>query len=156
MLATLAAQATLVVDDRFHRTGFWPLVEARRITWVNAVPAIISVLASTPGPVAPPHRVRFVRSASAALGAATLARFDRLTGLGVLETYGMTEAASMITANPLEGRRKPESVGLPVNTELRVVGPAHQAVPRGGVGRVEVQGPGDHHLLCRGGPQRLH
>ena len=150
VLATLAAQATLVVDDRFHRTGFWPLVEARRITWVNAVPAIISVLASTPGPVAPPHRVRFVRSASAALGAATLARFERLTGLGVLETYGMTEAASMITANPLEGRRKPGSVGLPVNTELRVVGPAHQAVPRGGVGRVEIRGRGPSPPMPRG------
>ncbi len=142
VLATLAARATLVVDDRFHRTGFWSLVEARRITWINAVPAIISVLASTPGPVASPGRVRFVRSASAPLGTATLARFERLTGLGVLETYGMTEAASMITANPLEGRRKPGSVGLPVGTELRVVGPTGQARPTGVLGQVEIRGRG--------------
>ena len=31
----------------------------------------------------------------------------------VIETYGMTEAASMITANPLDGPRKPGSAGKP-------------------------------------------
>ena len=43
----------------------------------------------------------------------------------VVETYGMTEAASQITANPLDGPRKPGSVGRPVGTELRVVPGGH-------------------------------
>ncbi len=45
LLSTLVAGSTLVLDDRFHRTNFWNLMGERRITWINAVPAIISRLA---------------------------------------------------------------------------------------------------------------
>lgn len=152
LLATLVAGASLVLDDRFHRTGFWDLLDERGITWVNAVPAIVSRLAPLgPGESVPPA-VRFVRSASAPLPVATLARFEQATGVPVVETYGMTEAGSQITANPVDGPRKAGSVGLPVGVELRVVTaedgdvpePAGDAGPGGAgpVGRVEIRGPG--------------
>jgi acyl-CoA synthetase (AMP-forming)/AMP-acid ligase II len=152
LLATLAGRATLVVDDRFHRTGFWELVAGRGITWVNAVPAIISVLAGTEMPLPAPTTVRFVRSASAPLPAVTARRFEQLTGLAVVETYGMTEAASMITANPLDGPRRLGSVGLPVGTELRVMGPEGTEPSAGVVGRVEIRGPGVIRAYAAGGP----
>lgn len=120
LLATLVAGASLVLDDRFHRTGFWALMERHHVTWINAVPAIVSHLADPEPDEAVPARIRFIRSASAPLPAATLARFEANTGIPVLETYGMTEAASQITANPLVGTRKPGSVGLPVGVELRI------------------------------------
>ena len=66
LLATLAGGACLVVDRKFSRRGFWELIGTRQITWINAVPAIITILAMDP-PVASPERVRFVRSASAPL-----------------------------------------------------------------------------------------
>ena len=148
LLATLVAGATLVADDRFHRRGFWELMEERRVTWINAVPVIVSRLVPLSGSEAVPSRLRYLRSASAPLPAATLARFEQETGLPVLETYGMTEAGSQITANPLGGPRRPGSVGLPVGVELRVVrgapdeaGSSHRVTP-GLVGRVEIRGPG--------------
>jgi oxalate---CoA ligase len=158
LLSALVAGSSLVLDDRFHRTHFWQLMAEREITWINAVPAIISRLAD-PGPdeIVPP-RIRFIRSASAPLPAATAARFEANTGIPVVETYGMTEAASQITANPVSGMRKPGSVGLPVGVELRVVAgpsPADEASGRvdgHGVGHVEIRGPsvittygGGHH-----------
>ena len=105
LLATLAAGACLVVERKFSRRGFWELIETRQITWINAVPAIITILAMDP-PVATPGRVRFIRSASAPLAPSALRRFEETFGIPVVETYGMTEAASMITANPLDGPRK--------------------------------------------------
>ena len=66
LLATLAAGACLVLDRKFSRRGFWELIETRQITWINAVPAIIAILAMDP-PVATRGRVRFIRSASAPL-----------------------------------------------------------------------------------------
>jgi acyl-CoA synthetase (AMP-forming)/AMP-acid ligase II len=131
VLGSLVSGGALVLDDRFHRTGFVDLIAGRRVTWINAVPAILSILAGQPGETPLPASVRFVRSASAPLPVPVLRRFERRYGVPVLETYGMTEAASQITANPLAGPRKPGSVGLPVGVELRVV-----------EGRVQIRGPG--------------
>ncbi|MGH9017520.1 MAG: AMP-binding protein, partial [Acidimicrobiales bacterium] len=121
LLATLMSGACLVVDDRFHRTGFWSIMAETRVTWINAVPAIIARLADLGPDETVPAGIRFIRSASAPLAVATLERFEARTGIPVLETYGMTEAASQITANPLDGVRKPGSVGRPVGIELRIV-----------------------------------
>ncbi len=150
LLATLAGQATVVLDDKFHRTHFWENVARHGATWVNAVPAIISILATADALAAAPgdvrrqvmSNVRFVRSASAPLPIATLEQFEAGTGLRVVESYGMTEAASMITANPVDGVRKPGSVGPPVGCQLRVVDRSGRALPSGEVGLIEVRGPG--------------
>jgi acyl-CoA synthetase (AMP-forming)/AMP-acid ligase II len=167
LLATLAAGACLVLDGKFSRRGFWPLIEQRRITWINAVPAIITVLAMDPPATRVPGRVRFVRSASAPLPPGTLRRFEDAFGIPVVETYGMTEAASMITANPVDGPRKAGSVGLPAGTEVRVVEAAGRAgsedgpgragseyvpCPAGTVGRVQIRGRGVIREYAQGGP----
>ena len=146
LLATLAARACLVLDGKFSRRGFWPLIEQRRITWINAVPAIITVLAMDPPAIPVSGRVRFVRSASAPLPPCTLRRFEDAFGIPVVETYGMTEAASMITANPVDGPRKAGSVGRPAGTEVRVAGRA------GAVGRVQIRGRGVIAEYAQGGP----
>jgi oxalate---CoA ligase len=154
LLATLAAGACLVVDRKFSRRGFWPLIEEKRITWINAVPAIITVLAMDPfyNERSGVH-VRFIRSASAPLAPSVLERFERAFGIPVVETYGMTEAASMITANPLDGPRKPGSVGLPAGAEVRVVAASGAACSGpGAVGRVQIRGRGVITKYAAGGP----
>ena len=139
LLATLLAGGTLVLDRRFHRTGFWPLLVEREITWVNAVPAILTILATDHLPAAPPG-LRFIRSASAPLPAAVRARVAAQTGVAVVESYGMTEAASQITATPLSGGHPAGSVGRPVGVELEVVDPlGHRCAPDV-VGRVHIRG----------------
>ncbi len=145
LLSTLVAGSRLVLDDRFHRTGFWDLMGRRGITWINAVPAIISRLASLRPGEAVPAGIRFVRSASAPLPVATADEFEATTGVPVVETYGMTEAASQITAHPLSVPRRAGSVGLPVGLELRVVRHDKPAAdveecPSGEVGHVEIRG----------------
>jgi acyl-CoA synthetase (AMP-forming)/AMP-acid ligase II len=124
LLASLVAGATVVLDDRFHRTAFWADMARHRVTWINAVPAIIARLVPLAAGEVVPGGIRFVRSASAPLPEPTRCRFEDATGLPIVETYGMTEAGSQITANPLDGPRKPGSVGRPVGVELRVVADA--------------------------------
>ena len=153
LLGTLAAGACLVLERKFSRRGFWPLVESRRITWINAVPAIITVLAmDPPGSFRAAGRIRFVRSASAPLAPSVLERFEASFGIPVVETYGMTEAASMIAANPLDGPRKAGSVGRPAGAEVRVVPAAGAPADLAGtpdemgssdvIGRVLIRGRG--------------
>jgi acyl-CoA synthetase (AMP-forming)/AMP-acid ligase II len=154
LLATLAAGAGLVLDAKFSRRGFWAMIEAQRITWINAVPAIITILAMDPPAGARAGRVRFVRSASAPLAPATLRRFEEAFGIPVVETYGMTEAASMITANPLAGPRKAGSAGLPAGPEVRVTERrGSRSVPCQAfeVGQVQIRGQGVIRHYASGG-----
>ncbi len=139
LLATLVAGGTLVLDRRFHRTGFWQLLVERKITWVNAVPAILSILALGDVPAVPPG-LRFIRSASAPLPAAAREQVTVRSGVTVVESYGMTEAASQITATPLRGGHPPGSVGRPVGVELEVVGPDGRRCAPDVVGRVRIRG----------------
>ena len=143
LLATLVAQGTLVLDRRFSRRGFWATVDAHRATWINAVPAILAILSEDPGTTTNDRaRIRFVRSASAPLPVPVLERFERVHGIRVLESYGMTEAASQITVNPLDGERRPGSVGRAVGGELRIVGADRKGLPAGESGTVVIRGPG--------------
>jgi malonyl-CoA/methylmalonyl-CoA synthetase len=59
----------------------------------------------------------------------------------VLERYGMTET-SMLTSNPLDGVRKPGSVGPPLRgVAVRVVDDSDVPLVTGSVGHVQVRGP---------------
>ena len=139
VLATLVAGGSLVLDRRFHRTGFWQLLVKCRITWLNAVPAILSILALDDVP-AVPATLRFIRSASAPLPAAARDQVTASSGVPVVESYGMTEAASQITATPLRGGHPPGSVGRPAGVELEVVEPDGRRCPPNVVGRVRIRG----------------
>jgi acyl-CoA synthetase (AMP-forming)/AMP-acid ligase II len=141
VLAALRAGAYLALDRKFSRSGFWDMIGRNRITWINAVPAIISILALDP-PAVRPSGLRFVRSASAPLPLAALERFEAAIGVPVVETYGMTEAASMITANPVGGPRKPGSAGRAAGAEVSVRRPGGGSAAPGEIGRVRIRGAG--------------
>ena len=141
LLASLQAGAALVVDRRFRRHGFWEKLAGSDVTWVNAVPAILTILAEYPVPVRPP-RLRFVRSASAPLPVAVRRRIEARAGVPVVESYGMTEAASQITAAPLDGSAPAGSCGRPVGAEVQVRDPSGSPVPAGTTGQIWIRGRG--------------
>ncbi|MGH2515896.1 MAG: AMP-binding enzyme, partial [Ktedonobacterales bacterium] len=80
---------------------------------------------------------------------AHLLAFERRFHIPVVETYGLSEAASQITANPVPpAHHKPGSVGLPTGVSLRVCAPAGDTsqsplrdVAPGAEGEVCVSGP---------------
>ena len=78
--------------------------------------------------------IRVFISGSAPLLASTHAEFRARTGHAILERYGMTET-SMITSNPLDGERRPGTVGFPLpGVDVRIDGD-------GVIGGIEVRGP---------------
>jgi acyl-CoA synthetase (AMP-forming)/AMP-acid ligase II len=135
LLATLVAGSSLVLDERFHRTGFWRLVNDFNVTWINAVPAIISRLAILQGGEIPSRAIRFVRSASAPLAPALFERFEADVGVPIIQSYGMTEAASQICVSPIDGRRKAGSVGMAAGVDVRVRAGSSE------IGPIEIKGP---------------
>ncbi len=69
-------------------------------------------LAAAPD-LGPLRRLRLCVSGSAPLAADLHARIAERTGHAVLERYGMTETV-MLVSNPVDGERRPGTVGLPL------------------------------------------
>jgi acyl-CoA synthetase (AMP-forming)/AMP-acid ligase II len=138
LLSTLVSGGTLVLDASFHRTGFWELLHDRRITWLNAVPAMLAVL-TRGGSVIPENSLRFIRCASAPLPETVRKALD---GIPLVLSWGMTEGASQITATPLGQPVRPGSVGLPRGSEVQVRASDGSVARTGEIGPLWVRGPG--------------
>jgi malonyl-CoA/methylmalonyl-CoA synthetase len=85
--------------------------------------------------------MRLFISGSAPLLTETFVRFEERTGHRILERYGMSETA-MLVSNPYDGNRRPGTVGLPLpGVGLRIVGEDGKPCPWGEIGGIEVRGP---------------
>ena len=144
LLSSLAAGAGVVCTRGLDGRDFVASLCTSGATWYTAVPtmhqAILAAAANEPRPVAG-GRLRFVRSASAALPRRVIADLGALFGVPVIEAYGMTEAAHQLASNPLaRGAQKPGSVGLPTGAEIAVMTAAGPVAHHGVVGEIVVRG----------------
>src|SRR5256884_1599923 len=148
LCASIMAGSTIVLARTFSRSHFWSWIEAYQVTWASTVPTIVAILLLTEKPAFLPGALRFIRTGAAALPAADLLAFEAKFGIPLIETYGLSEAASQVTANPVPpGRHEPGSAGLPVGVSLRICRPRADGdedlhdVPRGETGEICISGP---------------
>ena len=104
-------------------------------TYYTRLLAMESFTAETAG------NVRLFVSGSAPLLEETFVEFESRTGHRILERYGMTET-NMNTSNPLEGERRPGTVGPPLpGVEVRITDDNGNTLPAGEIGNLQVKGP---------------
>ena len=143
MLAPLAHGGSLVMPPKFSVARFWDQAYLGNCTWINVVPTMISYLleAEVPAPKQT-ERIRFCRSASAALAPDHLRAFEQKFGIGIIETMGLTETVAPAFSNPLEAaRRKVGAVGLASGCEARVIDADQVPVADGVTGEIAIRGP---------------
>jgi acyl-CoA synthetase (AMP-forming)/AMP-acid ligase II/acyl carrier protein len=146
LLAPLLAGGEVVVPTDRSTGELLRLLESTAPTWVTAVPTALAAILDQVETAAsegrpPEHRLRLLRSCSAALPPVVGAGLERALGVPVLEAYGMTEGAHQIASNPLPpGVRKPGSVGASTGPEIAVVDDHGAPVPTGEVGEVVLRG----------------
>ena len=143
MLAPLAHGGSLVMPTKFSVARFWDQAYLGNCTWINVVPTMISYLleAEVPAPKQT-ERIRFCRSASAALAPDHLRAFEQKFGIGIIETMGLTETVAPAFSNPLEAaRRKVGAVGLASGCEARVIDADQVPVADGATGEIAIRGP---------------
>ncbi|AYA40278.1 long-chain-fatty-acid--CoA ligase FadD [Xenorhabdus nematophila] len=69
-------------------------------------------------------------------------KWENLTGCHLLEGYGLTECAPLVSANPYNLAHYSGSIGFPVaSTEVKLVGDDGNEVPSGKAGEMWVSGP---------------
>lgn len=88
--------------------------------------------------------VKIALSGAMPLPAATAEAFKNLTGVEIVEGYGLSETSPLATANPLHGKKKINSIGLPVpGTEIKILNIDDPEIeqPQGKVGGIYIRGP---------------
>ncbi len=87
------------------------------------------------------QNLRIFISGSAPLLEETFMDFNSITGHKILERYGMTET-NIISSNPIKGKRKSGSVGLPLKgQQVRIVNNDSEPVGADEIGNIQVKGP---------------
>jgi malonyl-CoA/methylmalonyl-CoA synthetase len=127
---TLHAGASAILVPQFDPDAVVRAIARFRATLFFGVPTMYHRLVAA-GAASDLAALRLCVSGSAALPADLHAAFERASGQRILERYGMTETA-MLVSNPHDGERRPGTVGLPLpGVELRITGAPAQIEVRG-------------------------
>ena len=138
-LASLMSRGSIIAPARFSASEFWQDFINFKANWFTAVPTIHQILCKNKFP-SPMPSIRFVRSCSSPLSPTVHKQLEALFSAPVIEAYAMTEAAHQMTSNPINGVRKPGSVGIPQGVILKIKDDAGNPLPRGQIGEVSVKG----------------
>ena len=141
--APLSRGGAVFCTGGFNTLKFFTEMEEARPTWYTAVPTMhqaILTRAARHKEVIVRHPLRFVRSSSSSLPPTVIGELEAAFRCPVIEAYGMTEATHQMASNPLNGVRKPGSVGLPAGPEIAIMDEAGQLLARGETGEVVIRG----------------
>lgn len=144
MNVPVALAATMIIMPTFSTEQVLSAIRAYKPTLFPGVPTMY--LAINNFPRVRRYGISSIKaclSGSAPLPVEVQEAFEKLTKAKLIEGYGLTEATTATHANPLNGRRKIGSIGLPLpSTEARIVDVATgQPLPAGQVGELAVRGP---------------
>lgn len=113
MLLPLLVGGSMVVVKSLHppRAALQEIFQ-RRATVLPAIPQFYRSMVAAP--IQPPLPLRYCVSGAAPLPAQVLREFEEKFHIPLIEGYGLSEASPVVTKNPLDGRRKAGSIGLPI------------------------------------------
>lgn len=144
MLSTFASGGTVICPPGFNALEFWKLVDEFKPTWYSAAPTMhqtILARANRNEEIVRANRFRFIRSSSAPLPPVVLEQIEVTLNAPVLQSYSMTEAAHMMTTNPLPpGVCKPNSVGIGFGVDVGIMDDGGNLLSPGSLGEVVVKG----------------
>jgi len=143
MLFPLLHGCTFVPMPRFEPEAVTRAIEATRSTIFLGVPSMYTTFLRLPDEHVPRlASLRFCVSGGAALPVEVLERFETRFGKLIYEGDGPTECSPVTCVNPVGGKRKKGSVGLPIpNVEMKILDDEARELPRGKVGEICVRGP---------------
>jgi long-chain acyl-CoA synthetase len=139
--------ATTVLVPRFEIADVMEQIEKYQPTLLPGVPTLYTAINGAAEKNEERQRalksIRYCISGGAPLPLEVQRRFEEITGGHLVEGYGLSETSPVTHANPLDGRARNGTVGLPLpNTEAKIVDlETREPVPAGERGEIAVRGP---------------
>jgi long-chain acyl-CoA synthetase len=140
MLLPLLVGGSIVLIKSLHppRTALQEIFQ-RKTTVLPAIPQFYRSMVSAP--IQPPVPLRYCICGAAPLPAQVLKEFEEKFRIPLIEGYGLSEASPVVTKNPLDGRRKAGSIGLPIpHVEVSVQDEGGKELGPNEIGEVCVRG----------------
>jgi long-chain acyl-CoA synthetase len=137
--------AALVVMPRFDIEDVLAAVDRYRPTLFPGVPTMYVAINNAVAKGG--HDLSCIKaclSGAAPLPMEVAERFERYSGGRLVEGYGLTECSPVALANPIYGKRKAGTIGMPLpDTLARVADPSDPArtMPTGETGELAISGP---------------
>ena len=134
---------SLVPVPKFEPALTAELIEKTGATIFLGVPSMYSLLLRLPEKhTAQIQRLRFCVSGGAALPMEVMRQFEKRFGVLIYEGDGPTECSPVTCVNPIEGLRKPQSVGPAIpGVEMKIMDENSAEKPYGEIGEICVRGP---------------
>jgi long-chain acyl-CoA synthetase len=111
----------------------------RQVSVLPAIPQFYRSLLQAPIKSLEP--LRLCVSGAAPLPVQVHKEFEAKFGLAIIEGYGLSEASPVVTKNPLDGRHRPGSIGLPIaNVEVSIQDETGRQLPANEIGELCVRG----------------
>jgi len=140
----LMAGATVALVRRFSASQFWEQCRRYKANSSSLSPAILAILLEAyKGESLDGIKLDYIKVASAPTSVDLATRFENQFGSGLLiETYGLTETASVNIGNPVNGQRKLGSIGTAIPPhQAKIVDEQGNEVARGEVGEIIINSP---------------
>lgn len=143
MLFPISIGSKVVIMSHFHPHEVLRSITQERVTIFAGVPTMYAMLAN----VERVHNLdlsswRLAISGGAALPLEVMKRFEEKFPVLIYEGDGPTECSPVTSTNPIGGRRKPGSIGVPVpGVKMRIVDEKGNTLPPGQIGEIVVKGP---------------
>src|SRR5262249_47109900 len=114
LLLPLLVGGSIVLVKSLHpvRNALQEVLQ-REATVLPAIPQFYRSMVNAASPV--PLPLRICISGAAPLPVQVLKEFEAKFHVPLIEGYGLSEASPVVTKNPLDARRKPGSIGLPIH-----------------------------------------
>lgn len=139
LLPLLSGGSMILIKSLHPLKSLLHEIQLHRGTILPAIPQFYRSLMSLP--TLPELPLRLCISGAAPLPLQFLHEFEAKFGIPLIEGYGLSEASPVVAKNPLNGQRKPGSIGLPIpHVEMSVQDTSGNCLAAGEVGEICVRG----------------
>lgn len=137
--------SSIIILPRFDLMATLKLIHSTKPTVMPAVPTLFNAMLNEPKvDKFDLSSLKYCISGGAPLPISVKRGFEAVSGCTVVEGYGLSEAAPVVTCNPIAGPVREGSIGIPLPqtlVSLRALDDPAQAVDVGEKGEVCVKGP---------------
>jgi len=134
----------MILVPRFNVDDFLKTIQKEKPTYFPGAPTMYIGILNHPKVLEYDlSSIEACISGSAPLPVEVQEKFEKLTGARLIEGYGLTETSPVTHANPIWGKRKNGSIGIPwPDIQAKIVDPnSGEDVELGAIGELAVKGP---------------